>query len=155
MPYALRLLDAGRFTRFLGVPTKFHYLVEAAKDLLRKTASSSSPKERADALAAVVALVEKGTKCVQDGLVFGTKAPRCGAPKPRASSMDADIAKIKEAMLENWESIAPVIARQAPTASATAQELSWDRTVGKNAVSPENTISPRRNRVIRRGRLPS
>ena len=43
--------------------------------------------------------------------------------------MDADIAKIKEAMLENWESIAPVIARQAPTASATAQELGWDRTV--------------------------
>jgi len=49
--------------------------------------------------------------------------------------MDADIAKIKEEMLKNWESIAPVIARQAPTASATAQELSWDRTVGKNAVS--------------------
>jgi len=84
MPYALRLLDAGRFTRLLGVPTMFHYLLEAAKDLLRKTASSSSPKERADALAAVVALVEKGTKCVQEGLdaaVFGTKATRCAAPQ--------------------------------------------------------------------------
>jgi hypothetical protein len=104
MPYALRLLDAGRFRRFLGVPTMFHYLVEAAKDLLRKTASSSSPKERTDALAAVVALVEKGTKCVQDGLdatVFGTKVTRWGgAPRRstvRARSMNADIAKIKEA----------------------------------------------------------
>jgi hypothetical protein len=132
MPYALRLR-----TRFWA-PTMFHYLVEAAKDVLRKTASSSSPKERADALAAVVALVEKGTKCVQEGLdaaVFGTKATRWAAPQTEGKqhgrghreNQGGDARKLGEHRSGN----------RATGADATAQELGWDRTVGKSAVHPK------------------
>src|SRR3981081_4534251 len=40
---------------------------------------------------------------------FGGAAAQSPSNQPRASGMEADIAKVKEAMLGNWESIAPEI----------------------------------------------
>jgi hypothetical protein len=40
---------------------------------------------------------------------FGGAAAQSPSNQPRASGMDADVAKVKEAMLGNWESIAPEI----------------------------------------------
>jgi hypothetical protein len=40
---------------------------------------------------------------------FGGAAAQSPSNQPRASAMEADVAKIKEAMLGNWESIAPEV----------------------------------------------
>jgi len=40
---------------------------------------------------------------------FGGAAAQSPSNQPRASGMEADVAKVKEAMLGNWESIAPEI----------------------------------------------
>ena len=40
---------------------------------------------------------------------FGGAAAQSPSNQPRASGMEADIAKIKQAMLGNWESIAPEV----------------------------------------------
>ena len=40
---------------------------------------------------------------------FGGAAAQSPSNQPRASGMEAEIAKIKEAMLGNWESIAPEV----------------------------------------------
>jgi len=40
---------------------------------------------------------------------FGAAAAQSPSNQPKASAMEADVAKVKEAMLGNWESIAPEI----------------------------------------------
>src|SRR6266576_3115915 len=48
---------------------------------------------------------------------FGGAAAQSPSNQPRSSGMEADVARVKEAMLGNWESIAPEVR---PSASKNA-----------------------------------
>jgi hypothetical protein len=98
-PCTPRVCLAGRAYRGLDLIRSFVSAVQAARD------------QRVDPYRSVH--MSKGIRASLLFLVvmtgFGGAAAQSPSNQPRASGMEADVTKVKEAMLGNWESIAPEV----------------------------------------------